>query len=78
MFKIIKDTLTGPSDTDIIFMLRILIGMLEHSKDKYPIKRQNDFLQIVISLCEHQRTENLSQNILQTVSMFVWTHLPLL
>lgn len=70
--KVIKDALTASSDTDIIFMLRIVVGVLEHSKDRFEVPRLSSFLDIVISLCEVDRTETLNQNILQTVSMFVW------
>lgn len=76
MIKVIKDALTTNSDTDIIFMLRIIIGMLEHSRDRYQIARFSDFFEIVMSLSSQQRTETLNHNILQTISMFLW-HSPL-
>lgn len=68
----IKNALTAPSDTDIVFMLRIIIGMLEQSKGKYEIQKVDLFLDMVINLCEWKRTDSLSLHILQTVSMFIW------
>lgn len=72
MIKVIKDALTTNSDTDIIFMLRIILGLLEHSKDRFEMGRFTDFLEMVLSLCGHNRSEHLNLNILQTISMFVW------
>jgi hypothetical protein len=72
MVKIMKDALTTNSDTDIIFMLRIVIGLLEHSKDRFEMGRFTDFLEMVLALSVQNRTENLNQHILQSVSMFVW------
>lgn len=50
MIKVIKDALTTNSDTDIIFMLRIILGLLEHSKDRFEMGRFTDFLEMVLSL----------------------------
>lgn len=72
MVKVIKDALSTNSDTDIIFMLRVVIGMLEHSKDRFEVGRLLDFLDMVLGLCEHNRTESLNLHILQTVLMFMW------
>jgi hypothetical protein len=72
MVKTIKDALTDSSDMPIIFMNRILIGMLEQSRDKYEVKRFEDFFKMVIDLSQQNRTGGLKLNILQTVSMFVW------
>jgi hypothetical protein len=69
---VIKNALSGPSDTDIVFMLRIIVGMLEQSKGRYEIPRLNLFLEMVLNLCEFKRSESLSLHILQTVSMFIW------
>ncbi len=69
---VIKNALSGPSDTDIVFMLRIVVGMLEQSKGRYEIPRLSLFLEMVLNLCEFKRSDSLSLHILQTVSMFIW------
>lgn len=70
--RTIKDAFTGPSDINIVFMLRIVIGLLEHSKDKYPFPMRDVFLSMILNVTEWNRSEQLSMHILQTISMFVW------
>ena len=70
--KITKDALTTNSDTQIVFILRVLIGILEHSKENYAFPSSDNFLRAVFDLCEIKRTDNLSLLLLQTISMFVW------
>lgn len=72
MVKIIREALTGPSDTDIIFMLRIVIGLLENGKNRIDSSKLGQFLDMVLNLTEVGRTDTLKENILQTVSMFIW------
>ena len=72
VYKVVKDCLTGPSDTEIILALRLVICVLEQSKDKWQVPRFEEFLDVALSLSEWKRTDKLAMNILQTVSMFVW------
>lgn len=72
MMKVIKEALTGPSDVEIIFMLRIVVGILEESKEKYPIQRLDSLIDMTLSLCKCSRSEALNLNILQTLSMLIW------
>ena len=69
---VIKNALSGPSDTDIVFMLRIIVGLLEQSKGRFEVPRLHLFLEMVLNLCEFKRSDSLSLHILQTVSMFIW------
>ena len=72
IIKVIQDALTGPSDTDIILMLRVVIGILEQSRDKYEIPKFEDYVEMVLDLSQQDRTHSLKQYILQTISMMVW------
>ena len=63
-YKVVKDCLTGPSDTEIILALRLVICLLEQSKDKWEVPRFQDFLDVALSLSEWKRTDKLALNIL--------------
>lgn len=68
----VKDALTGPTDLHIVFMLRIVVGLLESSKDKFTFPMRESFFVMVLNLTEWNRTESLTNQLLQTISMFVW------